>query len=79
MIEGGDYYQPKRFVRHKYYNRPILANNIGLVVVDRPIEFNDYVQPIGFSDEPLPDDALLKLSKFFFLRKNRVDIRKYYF
>jgi hypothetical protein len=47
------------------YSIPYLPHNdIALVRVDKPFEFNKKVQPINFSRNEIPEDAILTLTGF---------------
>ncbi|XP_043283176.1 transmembrane protease serine 9-like [Venturia canescens] len=68
---GGDYYQAELLVPHKLYNPLLLANDVGLIRVDRDIEFNDKVQPIKLpTSDSTKDGDTVTLSGWGRIRVN---------
>ena len=48
LQSGGTRYTPKKFIKHEEFDRPHLANDIGLILMD-DIVLNEKVQPIKYS------------------------------
>lgn len=48
LKSGGVRYTPEKFIMHEKYNRPPLANDVGLIRV-KSIELNENVQPIKYT------------------------------
>ncbi|XP_058799506.1 chymotrypsin-2-like [Phymastichus coffea] len=57
-LSGGNeqVYKSEYIVWHEKYNAPKFVNDIGLIRVNRDIEFNDKVQPIPIADEDFSKD-----------------------
>lgn len=54
LIDGGDdkyTYQSEYVVAHEKYNSLRFLHDVGLIRVDRDIEFSEKVQPIQISEE----------------------------
>ena len=48
-------YQVKKIYEHPDYNKPSPINNdIAILELDRPIQFNKYVQPVCLPDKDVP-------------------------
>lgn len=62
LSSGGTHYRVKFFIIHPNYDNKMYANDIGLVRVRDPIEFNDKVQPIPISPKEVPDKTLLTVT-----------------
>lgn len=59
MSSGGTVYHVKEFIVHEFYQANIYANDIGLIRVQKPIKFNDRVQPITLSPDAVPENSKL--------------------
>lgn len=59
---GGDLYQSSKFYIHAEYNKPMYANDIGLIRVKGKIRLDDRVQPIELATEEVPNGAEVLLS-----------------
>lgn len=66
---GGTTYQAKKFIQHERFNQPNYANDIGLVLVDKDITYDDKVKPVAIVTEKVPANVMLILSKFDILKK----------
>ncbi|KAK2586780.1 hypothetical protein KPH14_011807 [Odynerus spinipes] len=55
LDKGGDVYKVSQTIPYKEYNSQKISNDIGLVKVDRDIEFNDKVKPINLPTENFKD------------------------
>lgn len=62
LREGGQYYNIEKFIMHEKYNQPQFANDIALIKLKEPIEFNDRVKPIELGKDEVEDGAELKLT-----------------
>lgn len=54
LIDGGDgkhIFKSEYIVSHEKYNSMLFANDVGLIRVNRDIEFTEKVQPIQISEE----------------------------
>lgn len=51
------YYDVEQWIKHRHYNSHKIVNDIAVVQVKGEIEFNERVQPIGFSSTPVPAGA----------------------
>lgn len=49
LQSGGKRYKPQKFIRHERHDQPAFANDIGLIHMQDPIQFNANVQPIKYS------------------------------
>lgn len=50
LQNGGKRYNVRQFITHEHYNNPKFAYDVGVIRVDGPIEFNQKVQPIKYSN-----------------------------
>lgn len=62
LKEGGSRYPVEYFLRHKEYDNPRYANDIGLIRLNDSIEFNDNVQPIKYSKKYVEGGVQLLLT-----------------
>lgn len=51
LKSGGTSYKVHKFIAHENYNQPPFAYDIGLILIDGEIEFNEKVQPIKCSNK----------------------------
>ena len=51
MYSGGYTYRASRYISHEYFDGTYLRNDIGLVRVDQPIQFNNLVQTIPLTND----------------------------
>lgn len=51
LKSGGALYKVRKLIAHEEYNRPQFANDVGLILIDGKIEFNEKVQPIKYSNK----------------------------
>lgn len=56
---GGAAHRVDEIIAHEHYDQLAFANDIALIHVQTPIEFNERVQPIKYSAETVPIDSLL--------------------
>lgn len=61
---GGERYRVQHAIPHEDYNNPEFANDIAVIRLAMPIEFNEKVQPIHFSMIPVPVHTDLKVFGF---------------
>lgn len=62
-FKTGTFYDVERLITHEQFNKPTrLANDIGLVKVKTPIQFNENVQPIVLQETQIPDDVKVMLT-----------------
>lgn len=59
LNHGGYRHLVKDFFIHDDFNASIGANDIGLIQVMNPIQFNDRVQPVPISAEVVPENIPL--------------------
>lgn len=59
LTDGGYRHLVKRFIVHENYDKEQAANDIALIRVRQPIQFNDRVQPVPMSAEVVPENATL--------------------
>lgn len=59
LSRGGTSYPVKRFIVHRNYIERILANDIGMIRVKYPIEFNKRVRPVTISPKAVPANTEL--------------------
>lgn len=52
----------RKLIAHEKYNRPNFAYDIGLILIDGSIEFNEKVQPIKFSNKFVNEGAELRVT-----------------
>lgn len=50
LSQGGERYGINQIITHEYYQSPEEGSDIGLIKTDRPIAFNNLVQPIYPAD-----------------------------
>lgn len=51
LKNGGKQYPVSKLIPHEEYNKPSFANDVGLILIDGEIEFNEKVQPIKYSNK----------------------------
>lgn len=51
MDNGGDSYRSIRLVGHPSYSDLLIRDDIGLIEVEKPIEFGDKVKPVALPSE----------------------------
>lgn len=61
---GGERYRAEEIILHEDFESRHLANNIGLVRLNKPIEFNDRVQPIKYTADAVPENTELVVTGF---------------
>lgn len=59
---GGTLYNVSKLIAHERYNQPHFAHDIGLILIDGTIEFNDKVKPIKYSNKVVPDGTPLMVT-----------------
>lgn len=74
LRNGGTYYKVDSFISHENYNRPRFANDVAVIKVKGTIEFNDRVQPIAPSPDPVNDGDELLLTGWGRLRVSATSI-----
>lgn len=58
LNSGGKRHRVKKTITHKKYNgRYEFSYDIALIRLETPIQFNERVQPIKFSDEIIPENT----------------------
>lgn len=57
---GGTKYTADKVIVHKKYNSPAYANDIALIRMRSPIEFNESVQPIAYTTKEVPAGEILQ-------------------
>ncbi|XP_058121727.1 chymotrypsin-1-like [Anopheles ziemanni] len=62
LDSGGQRYEVEAFFYHSRYNKPTFHNDVALVKLKKAFEFNEFVQPIEYSEHELPDDATVTLT-----------------
>ncbi|XP_058121489.1 chymotrypsin-2-like [Anopheles ziemanni] len=62
LNSGGQKHEVEAFFYHSRYNKPTFHNDVALVKVTKAFEFNEFVQPIEYSEHELPDDATVTLT-----------------
>lgn len=50
------------FLNFLRYNKPRFANDIALIKVNESIEFNNYAQPIEYTNVAVPDESVVELT-----------------
>uniref|UniRef100_A0A182PCT2 Apyrase n=1 Tax=Anopheles epiroticus TaxID=199890 RepID=A0A182PCT2_9DIPT len=60
LRSGGQRYKVEKFYVHSRYNKPPFHNDIALVKLKVPLQYNDFVQPIEYSELQLPVNASVK-------------------
>lgn len=73
---GGKYYKVEKVIRHEKHDRPRRANDVALIRLKMPIEFNEKVQPIKISAKKIAEGENLLVSGF---GSQRVSIPNYNF
>lgn len=61
---GGDRYSVNETILHEKFDSQWYTNNIGLVRLLTPIQFNDRVQPIQLGKDVVPENTDLVVSGF---------------
>jgi Trypsin len=51
LKSGGKQYPVSKLIAHEDYNQPHFANDVGLILIDGEIEYNEKVQPIKYSNK----------------------------
>lgn len=51
LKSGGKQYPVSKLIAHEDYNQPSFANDVGLILIDGEIEYNEKVQPIKYSNK----------------------------
>lgn len=64
LKSNGTVYYIKKAIRHERYYEPYLANDIALLRLQTPIQFNEKVQPIKYTSEKVPVNAPLQVFGF---------------
>ncbi|XP_058124897.1 chymotrypsin-2-like [Anopheles ziemanni] len=59
---GGQRYEVEAFFYHSRFNKPVYHNDVALVKLKKAFEFNEFVQPIEYSEHELPDNATVTLT-----------------
>lgn len=72
LSSGGARYKVKMTITHDDYftpefSDPDIVNDIGLIHVQTPIQFNEKVQPIKYSTNEVKADELLQISGWGYL------------
>lgn len=62
LKSGGKFYQPEKFIAHEKYHHPSFSYDIGLILIDGEIEFNEKVQPIKYSTKFVEAGSKLRLT-----------------
>lgn len=62
LKEGGQKYDPAKFIVHSRYNKPEFHNDIALVKLKSKLELNDNVKAIEYSEKVVPVNATLTLT-----------------
>lgn len=65
LTAGGTAYAFGKAYRHPYYSVPSYANDIGLVKVASPIQFDDLVKPIEYYPHAIGGNETVMLSMFY--------------
>lgn len=76
LSSGGERYTVNQLIMHDKYNEPEYANDIGLIRLDYPINFNDKVQPIALETKGVPCAKELKLTGWGLKHVNHSITRK---
>lgn len=51
LDKGGEVYHTKKIMGHPQYSSLLIRNDLGLIELERPIEFNDKIKPVGLPTE----------------------------
>lgn len=68
LNQGGYRHLVQDFIMHENYDANMAANDIGLIRVLIPIQFNDRVQPVPLSPQLVPENVALLVSGWGRLR-----------
>lgn len=59
LSRGGTLYLAKKFIIHEKYDENLSLDDVGLILLKNPIEFNDRVQPAPLSDRKVKEKSVL--------------------
>ena len=51
LDKGGVVYKSKKIMGHPKYSSLLIRHDLGLIQLEKPIEFNDKIKPIGLPKE----------------------------
>lgn len=57
VLGQGTYYKAQQFIKHEQYNDPEFANDIGLILIQGSMQFNQNVKPISYSNRDVSPGA----------------------
>lgn len=67
---GGTVYHAREIIAHEYYDSVDYANDIALIRVQNPIEFNERVKPIKYTANKVPPGSLLQTTGWGAIKYN---------
>ncbi|XP_077287631.1 chymotrypsin-1-like isoform X2 [Arctopsyche grandis] len=62
LNSGGIIVGVSKYITHPQYNQSLGSNDIGLLKLTKPVEFNKYIQPISLPSKNIDDDSLFIIS-----------------
>uniref|UniRef100_A0A182WIB9 Peptidase S1 domain-containing protein n=1 Tax=Anopheles minimus TaxID=112268 RepID=A0A182WIB9_9DIPT len=62
LKEGGELLKVDKLLYHSRYNRPQFSNDIGLVRLEKPVQFSELVKGIEYSEKAVPANATVRLT-----------------
>lgn len=62
LKSGGKLYPVSKLIAHEDYNQPHFANDVGLILIDGEIEYNEKVQPIKYSNKFVKGGTKLRVT-----------------
>lgn len=75
LTTDGSLYKVEKFYKHPQFNAPMFSHDIGLVRLQKPLKFNENVQPIQYMTDEVEDGADVLLSTFVLLTIPLIDLR----